>query len=70
MQSVLPESKENRTRKTDDTVKTKETEERRRNHEETMTFEDKKRQCPNICTQNQKHYYKQLTKKITDEDHK
>ena len=33
-------------------------------------FEDKKRQCLNVCTQNQKHYYKQLTKKTTDEDHK
>ena len=34
MQPVLPESKENGTRKTDDTVKSKETEERRRKHEE------------------------------------
>ena len=51
MQSVLPESKENGTRKTDDTVKTDKTKERR-THEETMIFEDKKRQGLNVCTQN------------------
>ena len=66
---MLPESKENGTRKTDDTVKTEETKERRRKCEETMMFEDKKRQCLNVCTQNQKHSYKQLTK-IRYEDHK
>ena len=66
---MLPEDKENGRRKTDDTVKTEETKERRRKCEETMMFEDKKRQCLNVCTQNQKHSYKQLTK-IRDEDHK
>ena len=50
-------------------MKTEETKERRRKCEETMMFEDKKRQCLNVCTQNQKHSYKQLTK-IRDEDHK
>ena len=42
MQLVLPENKENGTRKTDGTVKTEETEERRRKCEETMMFEDKR----------------------------
>ena len=39
--------------KTEDTMKTKKTEERRGKHAETMMFEDKKRQCLNICTPNQ-----------------
>ena len=39
--------------KTDDTMKTKETEERRAKCEETMMFKDKKRQCLNVCTPNQ-----------------
>ena len=41
------------TEKTEDTMKTKEIEERRGKCEETMMFEDKKRQCLNVCTPNQ-----------------
>ena len=33
-------------------------------------FEHKKWQCPNICIQNQNHYYKQLTENNTDEEEK
>ena len=39
--------------KTEDTMKTKETEERRGKCEVTVMFEDKKRQYHNICTPNQ-----------------
>ena len=46
------------TEKTEDTMKTKETEAKKRRKEEetceeTMMFEDKKRQCLNKCTANQ-----------------
>ena len=52
-----------RRRKTKGTIKTKESEERDK-HEENMMSEDKKRQCLNTCTQNQKHYCKQYQRRL------
>ena len=53
------------------TKKIEDTEERRGRHQQPWHLKIKlKRQCHNVCTPNQKHYCKQLKKKITDEDHR
>ena len=52
MQSVLPEKREDKRHNEDQGIRGK------RKHEETMMSEEKKkRQCLNICMQNQKHFY-------------